>query len=198
MHICRNASRTFYFKRMQGKSRFENSKRLFILPTLWGFFTDAQTIFFSFNHMEVLQIFSSHFYHRLETLFFVHSFLYSTDSSWALSMRLRHGARNKVARHLGGWDYMLWILTTHLTSCLSSVAHSKGSQRRKWQPTPVCLQGESHGHRSVAGEPMTLQRVRHDWAAENKCKGTQSRHPHRLATHYIVCKTVEMIASFVS
>ena len=151
MHICRNASRTFYFKRMQGKSRFENSKRLFILPTLWGFFTDAQTIFFSFNHMEVLQIFSSHFYHRLETLFFVHSFLYSTDSSWALSMRLRHGARNKVARHLGGWDYMLWILTTHLTSCLSSVAHSKGSQRRKWQPTPVFLPGEFHGQSSLAG-----------------------------------------------
>lgn len=152
MHICRNASRTFYFKRMQGKSRFENSKRLFILPTLWGFFTDAQTdFFFSLTTWKSYKFFHPPLYHILETLFFMHSFLYSTDSSWALSLSPRHAARNKVARHLGGWDCVLWRLTTPSTLYLSSVAHSKGSQGSKRQPTPVCLQGESHGHRSVAG-----------------------------------------------
>ena len=113
--------------------------------------------FFSLTTWKSYKFFHPPFYHILETLFFVHSFLYSTDSSWVLSMSPRHGAINKATRHLGGWDYMLWSHTTHLTSYLSSVAHSKGSQRRKWQPTPVWLQGESHGHRSVAGESMRLQ-----------------------------------------
>ena len=41
--------------------------------------------------------------------------------------------------------------------------------RRKWQPTPVLLPGESHGWRSLVGyiQSMGLQRVRHDgseWA----------------------------------
>ena len=35
--------------------------------------------------------------------------------------------------------------------------------RRKWQPSPVFLPGESHGQRSLAGY-MGLQRVGHDWA----------------------------------
>ena len=34
------------------------------------------------------------------------------------------------------------------------------SQRRKWQPTPVCLLGKSHGHRSLAGySPWGHKRV---------------------------------------
>ena len=36
--------------------------------------------------------------------------------------------------------------------------------RRKWQPTPVFLPGESHGQRSLAGcSPWGSQRVWHDW-----------------------------------
>ena len=36
--------------------------------------------------------------------------------------------------------------------------------RRKWQPTPVFLPGESHGQRSLAAySPWGLKRVRHDW-----------------------------------
>ena len=34
--------------------------------------------------------------------------------------------------------------------------------RRKWQPTPVFLPGESHGQRSLVGY-MRLHRVGHDW-----------------------------------
>ena len=36
--------------------------------------------------------------------------------------------------------------------------------RRKWQPTPVFLPGESHGQRSLMGySPWGLRRVGHDW-----------------------------------
>ena len=35
--------------------------------------------------------------------------------------------------------------------------------RRTWQPTPVFLPGESHGHRSLAGS-IGSQRVGHDWS----------------------------------
>ena len=39
--------------------------------------------------------------------------------------------------------------------------------RRKWQPTPVLLPGESHGQRSLVGySPWWSQRVRYDWATE--------------------------------
>ena len=37
--------------------------------------------------------------------------------------------------------------------------------RRKWQPTPVFLPGESYGQRSLASS-MGLQRVKHDWAQQ--------------------------------
>ena len=36
--------------------------------------------------------------------------------------------------------------------------------RRKWQPTPVFLPGESHGRRSLMGYSPQGRRVRHDWA----------------------------------
>ena len=41
----------------------------------------------------------------------------------------------------------------------------KISWRRKWQPTPVFLPGESHGRRSLVGySPRGSKKVRHDWA----------------------------------
>ena len=41
--------------------------------------------------------------------------------------------------------------------------------RRKWQPTPVFLPGESHGQRSLAGySPWGRQRVRHDLATKQQ------------------------------
>ena len=40
--------------------------------------------------------------------------------------------------------------------------------RRKWQPTPVFLPGESHGWRNLVGySPQGLQRVRHAWVTNN-------------------------------
>ena len=39
--------------------------------------------------------------------------------------------------------------------------------RRKWQPIPVFLPGESHGQSILEGySPWGLQRVRYDWATE--------------------------------
>ena len=35
---------------------------------------------------------------------------------------------------------------------------------RKWQPTTVCLPGESHGQKSLASPSSLGCRVRHDWA----------------------------------
>ena len=36
--------------------------------------------------------------------------------------------------------------------------------RRKWQPTPVFLPGESHGQRSLVGCRLCGRAVRHDWS----------------------------------
>ena len=36
--------------------------------------------------------------------------------------------------------------------------------RRKWQPTPVFLPGESQGQRSLVGCRLWGHRVRHDWS----------------------------------
>ena len=38
--------------------------------------------------------------------------------------------------------------------------------RRKWEPTPVFLPGESHGQRSLAGYSPWGCRVGHDWRTE--------------------------------
>ena len=54
--------------------------------------------------------------------------------------------------------------------------------RRKWQPTPVFLPGESHGQRSLVGYSPWVRRVRHDWVpkppppplitrTQSNCKG---------------------------
>ena len=37
-------------------------------------------------------------------------------------------------------------------------------RRRKWQPTPVFLPGESHGQGSLVGYSSWSQRAGHDWA----------------------------------
>ena len=45
-------------------------------------------------------------------------------------------------------------------------SHGSGifPQRRRWQPTPVFVPGESHGQRSLAVYSLWGRRVRHDWA----------------------------------
>ena len=42
--------------------------------------------------------------------------------------------------------------------------------RRKWQPTPVFLPGESHRQRSLVGYSPQSQRVRHDFTFTAKKK----------------------------
>ena len=44
--------------------------------------------------------------------------------------------------------------------------------RRKWQPTPVFLPGESHGQRSLVGYSPWGCRVRHDWAHKHRDRRT--------------------------
>ena len=49
--------------------------------------------------------------------------------------------------------------------CRSPRFHSwvgKIPWRRKWQPTPIFLPGESHGHKSLAGTVHGIARVGHD------------------------------------
>ena len=41
--------------------------------------------------------------------------------------------------------------------------------RRKWQPTPVLLPGESHGQRSLVGYSPKGCRVGHCWEAKHAC-----------------------------
>ena len=49
--------------------------------------------------------------------------------------------------------------------------------RRKWQPTPVCQPGKSHGHRNLVGySPWDRRRAGHDLV-------TQHTQRHKLATH---------------
>ena len=38
--------------------------------------------------------------------------------------------------------------------------------RRKWQPTPIFLPGESHGQRSLVSYSPWVMRVRHDLATK--------------------------------
>ena len=45
--------------------------------------------------------------------------------------------------------------------------------RRKWQPAPVFLPGESHGQRSLVGYSPWLQRVGHDSATKHAHTYTQ-------------------------
>lgn len=77
MHTCKDALRTFYFKHMQGKSHFENSKSLFILPTPWWFFPNAQTDFF-LTTWKSYKFFPIALYHTIEALSAINSFPYST------------------------------------------------------------------------------------------------------------------------
>ena len=66
--------------------------------------------------------------------------------------------------------YKTFIHTPILLHCLMANALSMDAAirsmdfwRRKWQPTPVLLPGESHGQRGLVGlQSMGVQRVRHD------------------------------------
>ena len=54
--------------------------------------------------------------------------------------------------------------------------------RRKWQPTPVCLPGESRGQRSLVGCCPWRHTVEHDWS-DLACMQALEK---EMATHYSV------------
>ena len=56
--------------------------------------------------------------------------------------------------HQLSWeDLFFWIASSHITitHTPSIVMTSLTNWRRKWQPTPLFLPGESHGERSLVG-----------------------------------------------
>ena len=57
-------------------------------------------------------------------------------------------------------------MVKHMPTMQETQVRSLGQEdpwRRKWQPTPVFLPGESHGWRNLVGySPQGLQRVGHD------------------------------------
>ena len=51
--------------------------------------------------------------------------------------------------------------------------------RRKWQPIPVFLPGESQGRRSLVGYSLRVTRVRHDWpptTMHERCRDSERFH----------------------
>ena len=58
---------------------------------------------------------------------------------------------------LGTWKFPTLQLLTWL--CSFSTKFIVGPWRRKWQPTPVLLPGESHGRRSLVGWSGLARRV---------------------------------------
>ena len=50
-------------------------------------------------------------------------------------------------------------------------------ERRKWQPTPMFLPGESHGQRSLMGCHLWSHTVRHNWS--DLAAAAESEHPQR-------------------
>ena len=66
--------------------------------------------------------------------------------------------------------------------------------RRKWQPTPVFLPGESHGQRSLMGySPWGCRRVRHDLVTEQKQQKIHLK-PLHLEDHF---HTLDFIRTWI-
>ena len=77
--------------------------------------------------------------------------------------------------HVMVWSASLWLGTVDLQFQNWFVLVSQKSSclfiwvwRRKWQPTPVFLPGESCGQRSLAGYGLCGCKVRHDWGTKHK------------------------------
>ena len=79
---------------------------------------------------------------------------HSSTVAWKIPWMEKLGRLQSMGSLRVGHDW-----TTSLS--LSTFMH----WRRKWQPTPVFLPGESHGRRSLVGcSPWESHRVGHDWS----------------------------------
>ena len=60
--------------------------------------------------------------------------------------------------------------------------------RRKWQPTPVFVPGESHGQRSLAGYSPWGCRVRHDSVTKHTSTRAEKKPPCSCSLHGYWCR----------
>ena len=69
------------------------------------------------------------------------------------------------------WTFTVAQTVKNLPAMQETWVQSLGREdpwRRKWQPTPVILPGESHGQRSLVGySPRGLYGVGHDWVTNS-------------------------------
>ena len=65
--------------------------------------------------------------------------------------------------------------------------HQEDTWRRKWQPTPVLLPGESHGQRSLVGYTAHgITRVSHDLAIKQQGVGIHQK-PYKVFFSLLFC-----------
>ena len=69
-----------------------------------------------------------------------------------------------IVRYQHCTNKAFWNLEKWVRMVLSIKPGLEKLGRRKWQPTPVSLPGESHGQRSLGGYSPDSHRVRHDWS----------------------------------
>ena len=102
------------------------------------------------------------------------SVLLKSSSLFPRSWRfLVFSSKGCIVLHLNLWSFMNCFPGGSEVKASACNAGDLGSipglgkfpWRRKWQPTPVFLPGESHGRRNLVGySPRGRKRVGHDWA----------------------------------
>ena len=89
---------------------------------------------------------------------------HSSTLAWKIPWAEEPGSLQSMGSHRVGHD---WATSLSLFTFMH--------WRRKWQPTPVFLPGESQGWGSLVGCRLWGHRVRHDWsnlaAAATLCRG---------------------------
>ena len=118
-------------------------------------FTDYGFIWESTVVWKTLQYGNTSWVH-ITLLFTVHSYLYYLTHFYGLVQKFWILWASLVAQRLKSLPGMQETRVQTLGR--------KIPWRRKWQPTPVLLPGESHGGRSLVGYSPWGCRVGHDWA----------------------------------
>ena len=91
------------------------------------------------------------------------------DMTWATLTREGNGTPLQDSCLENPMDRGHWRAAVHQVATsqtwLSDFTFTFMHWRRKWQPTPVFLPGESQGWQSLVGYRLWGHRVRHDWSA---------------------------------